>query len=63
MNTISYIFVFVVVCIIGFVIRMLWMGLIDSIVSLFKKLFARNSNKNEPKWHSMEEIKERNKEL
>ncbi|MDO4793761.1 MAG: hypothetical protein Q3993_06225 [Filifactor alocis] len=61
MTIISYIIVFLVICVVGFIIRRLWVGLIDLIISLFKKLFFQNSGKNETKWHSMEEIKSKNK--
>lgn len=61
MNNVNYIIVFVVICIVGFVIRRLWVGLIDLIISLFKKLFFRNSDKNKTKWHSMEDIQSKNK--
>ena len=64
MEWITYILVFLAFCFVWFLITRLWVGGIDMIISLFKKLF--HSNKKESagtgNWHSLEEVRDKNKE-
>lgn len=58
---IEYLLLLVVICMIYFVATGVWVGLIDSIVSGFKKLFRLGNNKPE-KWHSLEDIRKNDKQ-
>lgn len=55
---IEYLLLLVVICALYFVATGVWVGLIDVIVSGFKKLFRLGKNKPE-KWHSLKDIKDK----
>lgn len=58
---IEYLLLLVVICVIYFVATGVWVGLIDLIVSGFKKLFRLGNNKPE-KWHSLEDIRKNDRQ-
>ncbi|MDO4789036.1 MAG: hypothetical protein Q4A19_07755 [Johnsonella sp.] len=62
MSWIVYLLVFFVICAVGFFIRRIWMALIDLIISLFKKIFGLNKKKSTKEWHTLDEIRDKNKE-
>ncbi len=62
MNRIAYLLIFSAVCIVWFVITRIWVGAIDSIISVFKKLFRIDRNDNTRNWHTLEDIRNKGKE-
>lgn len=61
MDWLRYLFVFLVICIIWFFITRIWVGSIDSIISGFKKLLGLDKKNNTEKWHTLEEIRDKQK--
>ena len=61
MNWFTYIFVFSIVIVITFIIKRVWMALIDSVVALLKKIFFRHQNTKVDKWHTLDEINKKQK--
>lgn len=55
-----YAVVFLVVCVIWFIITRLWIGAVDGVFSLLKKVFKRKDS-NQENWHTIDEIKDKNK--
>ena len=60
MDWLIYLGLFLVVLIIWFFITRIWVGSIDLIISGFKKLFGLDK-KNTEKWHTLEDIRDKNK--
>lgn len=61
MEWISYFLVLLAICFVWFLFTRIWMGGIDWIISLFKRLFHLNKNDGIKNWHTLEELRERNK--
>ncbi len=61
MDPLIYLFVFLVICVIWFFISRIWVGSIDLIISGFKKLFGLNKKNNTEKWHTLEDIRDKNR--
>lgn len=61
MDWLIYLLVFSVICIIWFLITRIWVGSIDLVVAGFKKLFRLNKKNNTEKWHTLEDIRAKNK--
>lgn len=56
-----YAVVFLVVCLIWFIITRLWIGVVDGVFSLLKKVFKRKDSNPDKNWHTIDEIKDKNK--
>ena len=63
MDRLIYLFVFLVICTIWFFITRIWVGSIDFIISGFKKLFGPDKKNNTEKWHTLEDIRDKNKKI
>ncbi|EHL14803.1 hypothetical protein HMPREF9630_00846 [Peptoanaerobacter stomatis] len=61
MNWITYFLIFLAICIVWFVITRIWVNGIDLIISVFKKIFGLNKNNNAESWHTLEDIRDKNK--
>ncbi len=61
MDWLRYLFVFLVICIVWFFITRIWVGSIDLIISGFKKLLELDKKNNTEKWHTLEEIRDKQK--
>ena len=62
MNWLIYVVVFGIVCGILFLLIKLWIGAVDFLANFFRKLFGIKQKTDHTNWHSLEEIRERNKE-
>ena len=56
-----YAVVFLVICVIWFIITRLWIGAVDGVFSLLKKIFKRKDSNRDKNWHTIDEIKDKNK--
>ncbi len=61
MNWLIYFLIFLIICIVWFVITRVWVNLIDLIISAFKKVLGLNKNNSTENWHTLEDIREKNK--
>ena len=61
MNWITCFLIFLIICIVWFVITRVWVNLIDLIISTFKKVLGLNKNNSTENWHTLEDIREKNK--
>lgn len=61
MDWLRYLFVFLVICIVWFFITRIWVGSIDLIISGFKKLLGLDKKNHTEKWHTLEEIRDKQK--
>ena len=61
MDWLIYLLVFLAICIVWFVITRVWVNLIDLIISAFKKVLGLNKNNSTENWHTLEDIREKNK--
>ena len=61
MNWLIYFLIFLIICIVWFVITRVWVNLIDLIISTFKKVLGLNKNNITENWHTLEDIREKNK--
>ena len=61
MNWLIYFLIFLIICIVWFVITRVWVNLIDLIISTFKKVLGLNKNNSTENWHTLEDIREKNK--
>ena len=62
MNWLTYFLIFLAICIVWFVITRIWVNGIDLIISAFKKMLGLNKNNNAESWHTLEDIRDKNKE-
>lgn len=60
MEWLSYLLVFLVVCVVYFFITRIWIGGIDLLIAGIKKILRvdRDDGKN---WHTLDEIRDKNK--
>ena len=61
MNWLTCFLIFLIICIVWFVITRVWVNLIDLIISTFKKVLRLNKNNSTENWHTLEDIREKNK--
>ena len=61
MNWIMYFFIFLVICIVWFVMIRIWVNGIDLIISTLKKICGFNKNDSVENWHTLEDIRDENK--
>lgn len=61
MNWLTCFLIFLIICIVWFVITRVWVNLIDLIISTFKKVLGLNKNNSTEHWHTLEDIREKNK--
>ncbi len=61
MNWLTCFLIFLIICIVWFVITRVWVNLIDLIISTFKKVLGLNKNNSTENWHTLEDIREKNK--
>ena len=61
MNWLIYFLIFLIICIVWFVITRVWVNLRDLIISTFKKVLGLNKNNSTENWHTLEDIREKNK--
>lgn len=61
MSWIKYLLVFLVICTIWFFVTRIWVNGIDMIISAFKKVFGLNKNDSAENWHTLEDIRNKNK--
>ena len=61
MNWLTCFLIFLIICIVWFVITRVWVNLIDLIISAFKKVLGLNKNNSTENWHTLEDIREKNK--
>ena len=62
MNWLTYFLIFLAICIAWFVITRIWVNGIDLIISAFKKMLGLNKNNSTENWHTLEDIRNKNKE-
>lgn len=62
MNWIIYGLIFLAVCVVYFFITRIWIKGIDLIVSVLKKIFRINKNDGAANWHTLEDIRDKNRE-
>ena len=62
MNWLTCFLIFLIICIVWFVITRVWVNLIDLIISTFKKVLGLNKNNSAESWHTLEDIRDKNKE-
>ncbi|AXI26427.1 hypothetical protein CG018_02695 [Gemella sp. ND 6198] len=63
MRWLTYFLIFLVICIIWFFITRIWVSRVDLIISIFKKILELNKNDNAENWHTLEEIRNKNKKI
>lgn len=61
MDWIKYFLIFLAICVVWFVITRVWVNIIDSVISAFKKISGLNKNDNVENWHTLEDIRNENK--
>ncbi len=61
MNWLTCFLIFLIICIVWFVITRVWVNLIDLIISTFKKVLGLNKNNSTENWYTLEDIREKNK--
>ncbi len=61
MNWLTCFLIFLIICIVWLVITRVWVNLIDLIISAFKKVLGLNKNNSTENWHTLEDIREKNK--
>ena len=61
MNWLTCFLIFLIICIVWLVITRVWVNLIDLIISTFKKVLGLNKNNSTENWHTLEDIREKNK--
>lgn len=62
MDWLSYILIFAAICVVYFFITRIWVGGIDLIIDGIKKIFRLNKNESTEKWHTIEELRAKNKD-
>lgn len=61
MNWLIYSLIFLAVCAVWFVVTRIWVGGIDLVVSVFRKMLGLNQKESTGNWHTLEDIREKNK--
>ena len=61
MNWLTCFLIFLIICIVWFVITRVWVNLIDLIISTFKKVLGLNKNDSTESWHTLEDIRDKTK--
>ncbi len=62
MDWIKIFFILLITCIVIFIISKIWMGLVDTIISIIKKIFGKNKESATDNWHSLEDIRKEDRE-
>lgn len=50
----EYVLVLVCICVVWFVITRIWVGLVDLVIGVLKKLFGIKEKEREGNWHVLE---------
>lgn len=61
MTWLTYFLIFLVICILWFVITRIWINITDLIVSGFKKILGLNKNNSTKNWQTLEDIRNNKK--
>ena len=61
MNWLTYFLIFLAICIVWFVIARIGVNGIDMIISALKKMSVLNKNDSTESWHTLKDIRDKNK--
>lgn len=63
MSWLTYFLIFLVVCIVWFIIVRIWINGVDLVISIFKKILRLDKKKDGAEtWHTLEDLRGRNKD-
>lgn len=61
MEWITYALVLIAICAISFIIRRLWVGLVDAVIGGVKKIFNSDKGESTENWKSLDDIRREKK--
>lgn len=63
MDLLTYFLIFLAVCVVWFAITRIWVNGIDLLISTFKKMLGLNKSDHVENWHTLEDIRDKNKKI